>query len=362
MPNANQGYDKTFTGLTLNLPSIPASLCAPLKNDKGIEIRYTHYSSFQHKDRKLPLLCASNIKGEGYNAPNRAGNEPCDWSDQVINACQLNNDFYGNDGNTFDRGHIVRRVDTCWGDDDVAEKAEAETFRWSNCSPQHKKLNQKGGAWFQLEQHVMENGVKNKLADICVFAGPVLSKDDKYMEVKKGALKGQYIQIPTEFWKVIVWKKSDGKLYGVGFLMNQWEFIKEKVTDIPAVVAVKKKEVIKDDYFENLKFADNKTYQVPISVIAKKTEIKFDWKNVQFPYKPKKAKVVKATPLRKKYAFSSLYLGLKLLKAESGSRPAVGSTLRKAAILPLSENRIAKAKKAKYTGALRQYTLSNITL
>ncbi|MFT3823983.1 MAG: DNA/RNA non-specific endonuclease [Chitinophagaceae bacterium] len=304
MPSITRGYDPEFTGITLKLPTMPAGVCAPLKQGTGEEIKYIHYSSFLHKERNLPLLCASNIKGESYNAPNRAGVEPWDYSDQVLNSYQLDEAFYGNDQNTFDRGHIVRRVDPCWGDAAVAAQAEIETFRWSNCTPQHKKLNQKGGVWYQLEQYVMENGAKGKVADLSVFAGPILSKDDKYMLLKKGKYKGQYIQIPIEFFKIIVWKKSDNKLYAVGFLMSQWEFIKNKVVDKPVPAKPVKKAVskprLKDDYFENLKFADHKTYQVPIAVIVEKTGIKFNWSHVIFPYKATDAQTIEAVPTSKK--------------------------------------------------------------
>ena len=362
MATVNAGYDKNFTGLSLKLPKIPASKCAPLKSGSGKEIKYIHYSSFLHKDRMMPLLCATNIKGEGYNAPTRAGNEPWENSEQVLAKYQLNNDFYGNDENTFDRGHIVRRVDPCWGDEDIVNDAEAQTFRWTNCTPQHKKLNQKGGVWFQLEQHVMEHGVKGKLANIVVFAGPVLSDDDKYMEVKKGKLKGKFIQIPTEFWKVIVWKKSDNKLHAVGFLMSQWEFIKNKVKDLPAIAAAAAP--LPDEYFENLKFKDHKSYQVPVSEISKKTGIKFDWSNVNFPYKTKRAKVVKATPLKNKYTFATLYNKIKRMQAVSGVASTKEAAVRsiKKEDKPLSEAKIARAVKSGYGASIKQYALKNITL
>ncbi len=66
----------------------------------------------------------------------------------------------------------------------------------------------------------MENGVKNKMADICVFSGPVLDPNDK---IFKKQYQNKDVQIPVQFFKIIVWKKSNGKLYAVGFLMSQWE-------------------------------------------------------------------------------------------------------------------------------------------
>jgi endonuclease G len=360
MPASTMGYDPKFTGLTLKMPRLPLTVCAPLKSGTGKEIKYIHYSCFLHKSRKLPLLCASNIKGEGYNAPSRGGTEPWQDCEQVLPTYQINNDFYGNDGNLFDRGHIVRRVDTCWGDDETAEEAEKQTFRWINCTPQHKKLNQRGGAWFQLEQHIMENGVKNKLADIVVFSGPVLSNNDSYFEVKRGPLKGKLIQVPTEYWKVIVWKKSDNKLYAVGFIMSQWEFIKSKVKKTPTAAAAP----LPDDYFENLKFQNHQTYQVRVSDIEKKTGIKFNWSNVAFPYKAARAQTVKATALKNKYPFAAIYYKLKRLKAAERIEPSKAAALRAVAKeeQPLSPARIRKAVKAGFGPAIKQYKLSNIKL
>ena len=256
------GYKTNFLGTTLPLPKIGKTSLAPRITGSGSEIQYTHFSVFVNKERRLPAMTALNIKGEAYTKITREGNEPWDFSDQIKAEFQINNKFYGNDDNTFDRGHLVRRVDPCWGDIDVATRAENETFRWVNCTPQHKKLNQRGGAWFQLEQHVMENGVKNKLSDICVFSGPVLNPKDK---VFIRPYQKKDLQIPAVFWKVIVWKKLNGKLNAVGFIMDQMEWVKHKLKDPLVPLAGRKKLTgLPDDYFENLKFNDNKTYQVRI--------------------------------------------------------------------------------------------------
>jgi hypothetical protein len=31
----------------------------------------------------------------------------------------------------FQKGHLVRRIDPCWGEDEVALAAEADTFHWT---------------------------------------------------------------------------------------------------------------------------------------------------------------------------------------------------------------------------------------
>jgi endonuclease G len=295
MATQAKGYDRTFLGKALRLPAVDAQVCAPLVRGNGSEIRYTHYSAFVHRTRKLPLLTAVNIRGESFNAPTRTGKEPWDYSDQIGREYQVDNSFYAKDDNTFDRGHLVRRIDPCWGSDAAAREAELETFRWINCTPQHKKLNQRGGAWFQLEQHVMEHGVKGKIADISVFSGAVLDPSDKVF-IKP--YRGSDLQIPLVFWKVIVWKKSDGKLYAVGFMMSQWEWIKSKLRDVERAVryALPRTIRLEDEYFEQLKFDNHATYQVPVASIERATGISFGWKNVRFPYSAKRPAKVTATP------------------------------------------------------------------
>lgn len=348
------GYKKNFLGNALSMPKLDTNLLAPRIDGKGMEINYTHFSIFLHQDRRLPLLAAVNIKGEAYNSPPREGNEPWDFSDQVAQEYQIDNGFYGKDENTFDRGHIVRRVDPAWGDDMTASQAEQDTFRWVNCTPQHKKLNQKGGVWFQLEQHVIENGVKGKIANVSVFAGPVL--DPKDLPFKK-KYRDSLVKVPISFWKVIVWKKSNGKLYAVGFMMSQWEFIKDKL--IKPVKGVKAKEQLPDDHFENLKFNDHKTYQVPLSAIEKATGIKFSWKNVSFPYKAAKPKIVKAVPLKQVRSFREIF---ETRKKETTLKKlsAVKDTFKKAA--PLAKKKVKDIVGKREGYLLKQFKLTNVSL
>jgi len=370
MPVIQRGYDQDFLLETLKLPKIPISSCAPLIKGKGHEIKYVHYSCFLDKNWRLPLLTICNIRGEGYNANSRVEGEPWQVSDQVHSKYQLTNDFYGNDRNVFDRGHMVRRVDPCWGHEEVANTAELETFRWVNCTPQHKKLNRDGGIWYQLEQHVMEKGVKNKIADITVLSGPVLSEDDKYFIPDKGPLKGKYIKIPTEFWKMIVWRKQDGKLYAVAFLMSQWSFIKDKVVPLEKALSVhstaKKstKKSLRDDYFETLKFSDFQTYQVPVSIIEKKTGIKFDWPNVNFPYKGKRAVAIQSLPVKKVVPFAEIQSKSKRMRATL-LRDINIASVNKAVLTEqngLSDFQVKRAIKKGYGASLKRFQLLNVKL
>jgi endonuclease G len=355
MASKTNGYNKTVLAKALAFPKLDQSLCAPLKNGNGYEITYTHFSLFLHRERRLPYMTAVNIKGEAYSAPSREGNEPWDYSDQVAEEYQIDNDFYGHDENTFDRGHIVRRVDPCWGDQTTSDQAEQDTFKWVNCTPQHKKLNQKGGIWFQLEQHIIEHGVKNKLADVAVFAGPVL--DIKDLPFKK-KYHNTLVKVPIQFWKIIVWKKSTGQLNAVGFMMSQWEFIKDKL--IKPVTPAAAKKPLADDYFENLKFNDHKTYQVSIKDIEKATGIQFNWTNVNFPYKAK-PKAVRATPLKEVRPYAEVF-GTKrrLVKTAAFKESTFKAELKN--IAPVPKKKVASMVNKGEGYRLKRFRLSNITL
>ncbi|WP_262494899.1 DNA/RNA non-specific endonuclease [Aquimarina sediminis] len=95
------------------------------------------------------------------------------------------------------------------------------TFYYSNSVPQHKDLNRK--IWVNLEDYVLHKETENKDLKVCVFTGPVLSSNDPEFVTK---VNDTYIKIPRLFWKIIVYPKSDGKLYRVGFMMSQESLMK----------------------------------------------------------------------------------------------------------------------------------------
>jgi endonuclease G len=288
----NQGYKGTFLGRNVPLPELGKSFdgeLATLKSSNETELTYTHFTCVVHKWRMLPIFTAVNIDGTSFK-PLARGKDKWNYDTRMDEAFQLGEELYSNDEGTFDRGHMVRRMDPAWGTDTVAKKADADTFHYTNCAPQHANLNQR--IWQELERHVLENGAANGKVDISVFTGPVLREDDK---VFKNLIEGREIQIPVVFWKVIVWKKDNGKLYAVGFMQSQWPWVKNKLREPRVGIEAAKKAIYTDDYFENLEFKGGKTYQVSISNIEKQTGLKFNWKDVNFPYVKKKFNEIAAT-------------------------------------------------------------------
>ncbi len=76
---------------------------------------------------------------------------------------------------SFQRRHLVMRLDPVWGEPRIAELAEADTFHWSNCAPQHQRLN--GTWWHAVERHVLSTADVTDQR-VSVFAGPVLHPRD----------------------------------------------------------------------------------------------------------------------------------------------------------------------------------------
>jgi endonuclease G len=235
------GYDEKFLGVGYEVPM--PELERDRANDvvkaaDGKEIlNYTHFSVVMSKSRRLAFYTASNIDGKNRIELKRSGDK---WyyDPRISKEYQCGPSLYSK--NELDRGHLVRRLDPVWGSD--ADKANEDTFHFTNCSPQHKNLNQK--TWLNLEDYILSNAAKHSMK-VNVFTGPVFRSDD--MVYRK-----EY-KIPAEFWKVVVIVKDDESLSATAYLQTQKSLI------------------------TNLEFAygQYETYQVPVAQIEELTGLDF---------------------------------------------------------------------------------------
>lgn len=245
-----EGYDADFiTGHSLPLPKLNARLkkqLAPLRdgepNAKDGELKYVHFSIKMNKIRQMAIFTATNIDGETYLAVNRktgAVEEAAEgdtWFNdpRVSGSFVLGQPFYGEWSHLFDRGHLTRRSDPTWGDAEDAERANADTFHFTNCSPQHFRFNQAARFWQGAERYVLENGVlaAGQGKRISVFQGPIF--DDR-VDLSAGE-----VQIPSSFFKIVAWEGADG-LKSVGLVVDQKNLLAEErkfigtPSDLPAV-------------------------------------------------------------------------------------------------------------------------------
>ena len=210
-----QGYRSDFLGI-----DVPAPTAGPtIKDDVntftvgGKEttlLPYTHFSVCMSKARRMCRFTACNVEGGALQDIGRAG-IPWRFDARFDEGLQAGDDLYRD--NDLDRGHMVRRLDPVWGDDQAVQAANEDTFHFTNSCPQHKDLNQK--TWNDLEDYVLQNAGKFRLK-INVFTGPVFRADDPdYRD----------FQLPLDFWKVVVMVKDDGTLSATAYTLSQRDLV-----------------------------------------------------------------------------------------------------------------------------------------
>lgn len=239
--NNRNGYNANFLEKKVPLPTIPNKLIddvVKLKNSNNEELKYTNFSAVLSKSRGLAFYTAVNIDGSKLEQLERS-NDVWYYDPRIEREFQYGPELYSN--NDLDRGHLVRRLDPVWGAN--FKYANEDTFHFSNCSPQHKNLNQK--TWLNMEDYILRNADVHDLK-VNVFTGPVFNQNDLIY-------RGKYL-IPSEFWKVVtIVKNDDNSISSTAYLQTQKQLI------------------------EGLKFVfgEYKTYQVRITKIESLTSLDF---------------------------------------------------------------------------------------
>lgn len=222
---SNLGYDKNFLGkeYTINLPKINFSI---LKLDdilsNGKVFNFTHFSLIMHKVFKSAIYVASNINKELQQNIKRK--EYWHYDEKIGEENQIGNDIYKN--NEWDRGHLARRKDICWGSLKEATLANYDSFCWANISIQHKNFNQ--GIWSKLEDFIFNNlADASKEKKISVFTGPI-NGDGSIKYCGKGKPLTCNTIIPVGFWKTIFYI-NDNTLKSKSFIIKQDKYLKRNI-------------------------------------------------------------------------------------------------------------------------------------
>lgn len=232
------GFDERFVqGIRVQLSKIVAprkSRIAPLADGTASgELQYQNFSVIMDSKRRFAMITATNIDGDSYLAVDRKTGQADDgegetwYKDRRIpEDAYVAQDFYSNWSHKFDRGHLTRRNDPTWGTAQEAERANADTFHFTNCSPQHFRFNQSTQFWQGVERYVLEKGLlqSGRAKRLTVLQGPVLSDSDDLWADDE-------VQIPAQFWKVVIWNGANG-LRAVGMLVSQEELLSEDRTFI----------------------------------------------------------------------------------------------------------------------------------
>jgi endonuclease G, mitochondrial len=236
------GYDPAFLGVQAPLPEVTDESLVSHMGDGAYMLPYEHFSVVVNKKRRLPLFTAINIdysEAQRHPEPGKYGrndltgtsNEVWFTDPRIPQQDQLPDRFYNADGGVFDKGHVVRREDACWGESYAqVARGNCDTFHVTNCTPQVAGFNRSNRGvddWGDLENEVQKQAKAERL---CVFAGPILSSQDKSFNGKDdfGPVK---IQIPKEFWKVVL-ANNRGKLEAFAFILKQ------DLTSVPLEFAV----------------------------------------------------------------------------------------------------------------------------
>lgn len=229
-----KGYDKDFLGIEVALPTMKSMKSVSVMDDGNHIIPYHHFSVVMNKHRRLAYFCASNLDlspekqrpepNRTYNRRTLSGlreNDREKWltDPRIPENHQLPDKFYNYDRQSFDKGHLVRRIDVAWGGDfEEVRSANGDTYHNTNCSPQVGGFNRSdgGGIWGLLENDIERQAKKERL---CVFSGTVFRKNDRWFTGKddRGDIK---VKIPRSYWKVVVSRNGD-KLETFAFVLTQ---------------------------------------------------------------------------------------------------------------------------------------------
>ena len=235
-----KGYDPGFLdpagAIRVPAPTIAEErLEEMLKGPDGkpLVLKYHHFELAMNEARRLQMWSAANVDYDPVRKPGGSrtsfGKDRWILDKRVPAAAQLTDpDFYRPAGKV-DRGHVVRREDNAWGDSDrEIEFANADTFHWTNCTPQHEAFNRStpGGAYGDMKglwgdfENLIQQTRKGKDTRACILAGPVLDAKDPVADFGDGE-----IAYPLRFWKVVcVVEPAAGngrRLRAFGFVLSQ---------------------------------------------------------------------------------------------------------------------------------------------
>jgi endonuclease G, mitochondrial len=220
------GYAPAFVGAEVPLPSPDDGEVGEdlLEAGGSPVIEHTHFSLAMSRSRRFARWVAWNIDGGSLRRLSRTGmrfrKDPA-----VPGDAQVGNELYSD--NALDRGHIARRADLVWGGLAEAERANADSFYYTNITPQHEAFNQSdaGGIWGALEDAIFADVDVADLR-VSVIAGPILAPADP---VYRG------VRLPRQFWKVIYYREAGSSaLRAHGYVLTQADLLNRlEVLDLP---------------------------------------------------------------------------------------------------------------------------------
>jgi endonuclease G, mitochondrial len=243
------GFNPNFMGREYEIP-FPTLTNETAKHalNNGEVFHFTHFSIVMNQKRKFAIYTANNIDQHTMKDIRRE-NDDWHFDPRIGQEHQIGNEWYQN--NPWDRGHLVRRKDVCWGSVKEAKQANYDTFCWANIALQHHECNT--GPWNELEDWILDHR-QNLLKKLSVFTGPInMENDPEYCGAGKPL--GCGIQIPAGFWKVVFYVNEEKKLCSASFMMKQDHYTEHRLLN---------------------SFTSLQPYQVALKTISQLTDIQFD--------------------------------------------------------------------------------------
>jgi len=232
-----RGYNVRFLGRAHPVPlpvlaraqrRVAARPCGVGDGPASLVLDYHHFSIAMNAARRLAFFTAVNIDGYSWRNVDRdsglaresAAAEARErwWQDPRIGpAAQTDDPLYSGQNTRrrfFHRGHLVRRLDPTWGAKDMAERANADTFHFTNCAPQSSGFNDSKSHWAGIEDFVLftADSLRERIS---VFSGPVLADDDP-------TWRG--LQVPRAYFKIVA-RIDEDRLVATALLAEQDEFV-----------------------------------------------------------------------------------------------------------------------------------------
>lgn len=242
-------YDPNFLPEPVPLPTFRPELEGDVLRRpelrEGVFADYVNYTVAMHGPFRTPLFAALNVDqslrkttdiDQGWRTDSRIGPEN-----------QLDNGYYFD--NPWDRGHLARRATAAWGETvKAAERADADTYFYSNAALQHSNLNQ--DEWLALEDLALNLEI-DEGDKFSVMSGPVFG--DFMRTIRPEGRAAAYI--PSAFFKIVLFMNKQNQLDVRAFLMPQDE------------------QAIRDR--RGRRMFDHQIYQVSVAEIEEKTGLDF---------------------------------------------------------------------------------------
>lgn len=213
------GYDNDFLPQTLRMPTPTGSVATDCIGANGTKIaHYTHFSLVMRRSRRLAAMVAWNINAARIPKIKKSA----DWETdaRLPEDVQIDNRLYRN--TRLDRGHIAKREDLVWGTASEAQKANNDSYCYTNCAPMHENFNRRAPAlWKSLEDEIFLNAKPAKMR-LSVFAGPMFNRNDPEF-VASGAPSGTpKVRLPREYFKIVAYHDPvENRLKVHAFVLSQ---------------------------------------------------------------------------------------------------------------------------------------------